>query len=266
MIPLGQHVNESVRYITARIGGPPEIAVILGSGLGDFAETLPNRIALANADIPHYPRSTVEGHKGRLVFASLNDRPILAYQGRVHYYESGTLETVLYPIRVAHALGVTTLIMTNAAGGVGRHLEVGDLMLVTDQIDLTMELHITSGGRGPARELYSKELNVRAIEVAASGGITLKRGVYAGVKGPSYETAAEVETVHRIGGDAVGMSTVAEVALAASLGLRVIGISCITNRATGIHMEKLDHGDVTEVANRVKHKFESLLRALIATL
>jgi len=268
MISLEQRLHESIHYIRQRVEKLPSLAIILGSGLGDFADTLPDRIVLTNTDIPYYPTSTVEGHKGRLVFGSIGKQSVLICQGRVHFYESRNLETVLYPIYVAHGLGIETLIVTNAAGGISRQLAVGDLMIVTDQIDLTLEQPVSEGvkHRSPRRELYSKELAARALQAAAAIGTTIKKGVYAGMKGPSYETAAEVEAIHRVGGDAVGMSTVAEVALAASLGLNVLGISCITNRATGIHMEKLDHSEVTEVANRVKHTFGSLLTSLVEQL
>ena len=261
-----QQVAASTSYIREYTPHQPTIALVLGSGLGDLANLLPGRTTLITSEIPHYPVSTVEGHKGRLVFGMLGGKSVLAFQGRIHLYESNDAHTVLYPILVASNLGVQTLIITNAAGGINRQFSPGDLMIITDQLNLT-------SARVPDlppineehRLLYDEVLIEKADEVARLQGIPLKRGVYAGVKGPSYETAAEVEMIYRIGADAVGMSTVMEASLASRLGIKVLGISCITNKATGIGDAKLSHQEVTEVANQVKKDFALLLSSMIAS-
>jgi purine-nucleoside phosphorylase len=266
---LEQHIQESVNFIRRRIGLQPTVGLVLGSGLGDFADSLPVVGTIAAADIPHYPTSTVEGHRGRLVFSTLpSGIEALIFQGRVHFYESRDINTVTFPIRLAYALGVRTLLITNAAGGVNREFFPGDLMLIADQINLTWEnsLRLLTRGTKTEESLYDAELRSRAADIAASLGLKLRVGVYAGVKGPSYETAAEVEMIRRLGGDVVGMSTVLEVHLAATLGMRVLGISCITNKATGIGEGKLNHQEVTEVASRVRHDFALLFNAILRIL
>ncbi|MEW6512092.1 MAG: purine-nucleoside phosphorylase [Bacteroidota bacterium] len=259
-------VDRSVAYLRRRLPSVPRIALVLGSGLGDYADSLPHPVAIPASEIPSYPVSTVEGHKGALVCAEVSGTPVLAFQGRVHFYESNDLAKVLHPVAVAASLGVRTLVITNAAGGINRQFAPGDLMLIADQLDLTFEpLRIPSPSMHH-EPLYDRELMSVAEEAAMKRGIPLRRGVYAGVKGPSYETGAEVEMIHRLGGDAVGMSTVKEARLAAALGMRVLGISCITNKAAGIGTSKLHHGEVTEVANRVKRDFATLLSDIIAAL
>ena len=260
------HVDESVRYISSRLPGSPEIALVLGSGLGEYVETLSHPIILPMAEIPHYPQSTVQGHRGRLVYAELGGKRVLAFQGRIHFYECNDLGMVLHPVALAARLGARTLIVTNAAGGVNRQFVPGDLMLITDQIDLMLGMLPAELSAEPAAPAYDRDLVRTAERIALQHGIPIKRGVYVAVKGPSYETAAEVEMIHRLGGDAVGMSTVKEVAFATRMGMRVLGISCITNQATGIGASRLDHSEVTEVANRVKRDFSRLLSALITAL
>jgi purine-nucleoside phosphorylase len=260
-------VAESVRFIREHTKLAPQIAVILGSGLGDFGDTLPERTEISTADIPHYPRSSVEGHKGRLVFAALSGIPILTFQGRIHFYETNDLEPVLYPVHVAHQLGIKTLLVTNAAGGINRSFNAGDLMIITDQINLTLARPLGIQSRRPSHQpIYTPSLIEHADAAGVASGIVLRRGVYAGLKGPSYETAAEIEMLTRLGADAVGMSTVFETSLAASLGMEVLGISCITNLATGISDSKLSHEEVTEVGSRVKVKFSRLLVEIIKRL
>ncbi|HUI65984.1 MAG TPA: purine-nucleoside phosphorylase [Bacteroidota bacterium] len=256
-------LEHSVRYVSGRIPSPVEIALVLGSGLGDYADTLAERITMSAQEIPHYPISSVPGHQGAVVFGTSRNRRVLAFKGRIHLYECNDLAQVLSPVMLAAMLGAHTLIVTNAAGGVDRQLQPGDLMLITDQIDLTLHPMKGFSSPGAKKPTYDKELASQAMEVARRKGLTLRRGVYAGFKGPSYETRAEVEMVYRIGGDAVGMSTVKEVALASRLGMRVLGISCITNAATGIGSSRLAHEDVTRVAERVKKDLASLLDDLI---
>lgn len=259
------HIDQAVSFIRERIPSRPDLAVILGSGLGGFADALRDPVTVPSHEIPHYPRSTVEGHKGELVFGMLGSKRVLAVRGRVHFYESGSLDTVLFPVRILAALGTRTLVITNAAGGVNRTFIPGDLMVLSDQLNLT-GMGLPAGAprdRGTA-DYYDPSLRRLALETAERLGIRVVTGSYAGVKGPSYETAAEVEMVHRLGGDAVGMSTVMETAMAVALGMSVLGISCITNKATGTSSAKLDHAEVTEVANRVKEHFALLLREIIA--
>jgi len=264
---LENFVRESSDFVKSRIKTAPRIGIILGSGLGDFVDGLPNTISIDTKDIPHYPQSTVEGHKGRLVFVLHSGKPLLAFQGRVHFYESNSVDTVLHPIHVAHALGVKTLIVTNAAGGINRSFSPGDLMLITDQINLTNETpRFNIDKRLSSSELYSKQLAHKTLNIAEAKGIALKSGVYVGLKGPSYETAAEIEMIRRIGGDAVGMSTVLEVSCATQLGMEVLGISCITNLGTGIGKDKLSHAEVTEVGNRVKKTFATLVSSVIEVI
>lgn len=258
--------GDAVRFLRSRLPAPPDIALVLGSGLGDFAESLPHRLIFSSGGIPSYPRSTVPGHKGQIVFANLAGRNLIAFQGRIHLYECNDLSKVLFPIVVAAELGAETLVVTNAAGGINRQFSPGDLMLITDQIDLTFQAPGIPGDRGGKWDLFDPALTEHAYRLAAVRGLPVRRGVYAAVKGPSYETAAEVEMIHRLGGDAVGMSTVKEAAFAAVLGIKVLGISCITNKATGIGSSKLNHAEVTEVASRVKKDFADLLTDCISEM
>ena len=267
MNTLVKHIEESIVFIREHASYNPKLAIILGSGLGDFADNISDSVAIPTSAIPHYPISTVPGHKGSLVFAPLGTSSIIAFQGRIHLYESNDLDTVLYPIHIASKLGVETLIITNAAGGINRQFTPGDLMVITDQLDLTLEcIPGLQGGSRKNIPLYDWALTRKLCDVAGVEGIRVRQGVYAGVKGPSYETAAEVEMINRLGGDAVGMSTVLEVGLASHLGIKVVGISCITNKATGIGTQKLHHAEVTEVANKVKHDFTLLLRSFITSI
>jgi purine-nucleoside phosphorylase len=258
--------GDSVRFLRSKLPAPVDIALVLGSGLGDYAESLPRRLIIPSGGVPSYPRSTVPGHTGQIVFANLAGRNVIAFQGRMHLYECNDLSMVLFPIIVAAELGAGTLVVTNAAGGINRQFSPGDLMLITDQIDLTFHAPGIPGKRQGTRDLFDPDMREHASRLAAVRGLPLRRGVYASVKGPSYETAAEVEMIHRLGGDAVGMSTVKEVALAGALGMKVLGISCITNKATGIGSSKLNHEEVTEVARKVKMHFADLLTDCISEI
>jgi purine-nucleoside phosphorylase len=261
---IERNVDEAVAFIREHAPHDPEIALVLGSGLGGFTDALQRDAVIPVENVPHYPRSTVPGHKGEIVFARLGSIRIMAFRGRVHFYESGSLDVVLFPIRVAAALGARTLIATNAAGGINRTFVPGDLMLITDQINFTGEaLRWAVPPRQASSGHYDSQYLALAAKAAASQGIPVVRGVYAGVKGPSYETAAEIEMLYRLGGDAVGMSTVMETALAAQLGMKVLGISCITNKATGTSPAKLNHAEVTLVADQVREHFTRLLKHII---
>jgi purine-nucleoside phosphorylase len=259
-------VKESVEFIREQSPLRPKIALILGSGLGEFADLLTDKIVIPTSTIPHYPQSTVEGHKGNLVLGKLQHITLLAFQGRVHFYETGKLETILYPIRVAHGLHIKKMIVTNAAGGVNTSFIPGDLMLIEDQINLTFE-HLGEAMQ-PTRKCDLYDLEIRKIidQAAREKNIPIKKGVYCGIKGPSYETAAEVAMLRKFGADAVGMSTVNEVSLASVLGMKIGGISCITNLSTGILDQKLSHAEVTEIADKVKGSFSSLLQGIIHLL
>lgn len=269
-------IDASTAFIRTQTRLKPSIAIVLGSGLGDFAEQLEDQVAIRTSTIPFYPRSTVHGHEGKIVFGKLGRVPLLVFQGRVHLYETGQLETILYPVRIAKALGIKTLIMTNAAGGINNKFSSADLMLITDQINLTFQKPLEDLGLGPPERLkpfsraritdfglYDEKLQRVITNVAKKGKIALRRGVYCGVEGPSYETAAEIRMIRTIGGDAVGMSTVNEVSLAARLGIKVAGISCITNLSTGMSASRLSHKEVTEVASKVKRKFSSLIGEVV---
>jgi purine-nucleoside phosphorylase len=267
MVSFDQRIIQALKFIREQVQTSPKIGLILGSGLGDYAESLPDAISISTSSIPNYPTASVIGHKGKLVFAKTSGKDLVAFQGRVHFYESNDVESVLFPIHLAHQLGVRTLIITNAAGGVNRTFSPGDLMMISDQIDLTMT-SLPQRKRFPRTERspYDVRLFRQVLEVGQSNAIPFKSGVYVGLKGPSYETASEIEMIHRIGGDAVGMSTVLEASVAASLNLNVIGISCITNLATGITGQKLSHTEVTEVGNRVKERFSKLISTIIGSL
>lgn len=258
--------GEAVSYLRSKIPIPPRIALVLGSGLGEYAESLPGRLIFPWGEIPSYPRSTVPGHKGQIVFAEIGGKPVIAFQGRIHLYECNDLSMVLFPIAVASGLGARTLVVTNAAGGINRQFAPGDLMLITDQIDLTLHPAAIPGERGWNREMFDPGLTEHAARLASEKGLPVRRGVYAAVKGPSYETAAEVEMICRLGGDAVGMSTVKEVAFASRLGMKVLGISCITNKATGIGTTKLNHDEVTKSAKKVRTNFAKLLTDCVSEL
>jgi purine-nucleoside phosphorylase len=250
--------------------GIPEVALVLGSGLGGFADSLADRLAIPYAAIPGMPSSAVAGHAGNLVFGKVAGMPVVAMQGRVHLYEGHAPADVVFGVRLMRHLGAESLLITNAAGGCGEGLQAGDLMRITDHLNLTGRSPLLGpnedslGPRFPdMTQAYDRELGALAEEVAAAAAIPLKRGVYAGLLGPAYETPAEVRMLQRLGADAVGMSTVLEVLAARHMGQSVLGISCITNAAAGLGQETLDHAEVTEVAARVRGRFETLLRGVL---
>ncbi len=248
----------------------PTLAVILGSGLGEFADNLDVIKAVPTDEIPGYPHSTVPGHAGRIILGRLDDKIILAFQGRIHYYEGYDSRTVVLPVLIAHQMGCSKLLVTNAAGGINRHFLPGDLMLITDHINLmgmNPLLGVNDDELGPRFPDMSAAYNPEWIKSAAAIGlelgIALQRGVLMGLSGPSYETPAEIRMMSRLGADAACMSTIPEVIYASYLGLKVLGISCITNLASGISSGPLDHSEVTETADRVKDKFTRLVAEVI---
>ncbi|MCX6136850.1 MAG: purine-nucleoside phosphorylase [Ignavibacteriales bacterium] len=269
-----QKVKDAVAAIQTMCDRRPRIGIVLGSGLGDFGDGLHNRVEIDTSNIPHYPVSTVPGHAGRLVFGQLvsegkTSADLLAFQGRIHFYECNDLEKVIFPIQVAAELGIETLILTNAAGGINKAFRPGDLMLIRDFINLTMENPLrgispprtASAGNGLDADLLSL-----ARSIAHSSGVQVKEGVYCWTKGPSYESAAEIRMMALAGADAVGMSTMPEVMVATQHGMKVLGVSCITNYATGLTDAKLDHQEVTDVANMVKANFTELLTKIVLAL
>ena len=267
-------ISASVQYIKSQIDVHPNTGVILGSGLGDFGEMLVDKTSIDTKDIPHYPVSSVEGHAGRLLFgkiksANQSSSDLMVFQGRIHFYESNDAKTVAYPIEVAHGIGIKKIIITNAAGGVSPQFIPGDLMFIKDYMNLSFENPLNGNVSEEVRTCrpeFSPKLLAKAKAIALENKIPFKEGVYCWTKGPSYESSAEIRMMRAWGADAVGMSTVPEVIVAASYGIEVLGISCITNFATGLTSEKLAHAEVTEVANKVKNNFTELVSKIVLQL
>ena len=265
-----RQVQEAAAYIKEKLGGrAPEIAITLGSGLGDLADHLVDAVQIPYGEIPHFPVSTVAGHKGQFVVGKLEGREVLCMQGRFHYYEGYDLKQVTLPVRVMKLLGISTLIVTNAAGGINTGFRPGNLMLIEDHLNLTGEnpligenLEVFGGRFFDMTVAYDAEYRALAEQLAAELNIPLQKGVYAWLTGPNYETPAEIRYLRAIGADAVGMSTVPEVLVARHSGLRVCGISCITNLAAGMGDGLLSHEEVKETADRVKVDFIRLVTAL----
>jgi len=260
-------------YLSERVSALPELGVILGSGLGAFAELVEEKVIIPYSEIPHFPVSTVEGHAGRLVFGKVNGRPIVVMQGRFHYYEGYNMQEVTFPVRVMQVLGVTGLIVTNAAGGVNTAFRPGDMVLIKDHINMIGEnpLHGANlsslGPRFPdLSEAYDLEWRQKALHVAREMGIYPQEGVYMANSGPSYETPAEIRFARTVGADMVGMSTVPEVVVANHAGMRVLGISAITNMAAGILPQKLSHAEVMETAERIEKQFVRFVQSLVRVL
>jgi len=265
-------VENATNYIKARLGqgGPIDVALILGSGLGIMAEEIENPVVIPYDEIPHFPQSTVEGHKGQFVIGELQGKRVMAMQGRVHFYEGYPMAQVTFPVRIFQALGIKTLFLTNAAGGVNVDYLPGDLMIIKDHINFAFDNPLmgpneeTLGPRFPdTSRTYSKSL----IKIARSSGkhlgMALKEGVYLFNTGPTYETPAEIRMARILGADAVGMSTVPEAIAAAHSGMKVMGISLITNMAAGILDQPLSHAEVVETADRVKQVFIQLVKLIV---
>ncbi len=269
-----ERVEQAAAEVRRRAGhAVPDVAVVLGSGLGDFAGQLRDAISIPYGDLPNWPASKVIGHEGRLVVGTLGGRRVAALSGRAHFYEGHDLRTVTFATRVIGRLGVKRLILTNAAGGVNVDLTPGMLMVMDDHINLLGSNPLVGpnedqfGPRFPdMTEIYSKRLRALADAVARAQGLRLGHGVYVALHGPSYETPAEIRFLRTIGADAVGMSTVPEAIVARQMGLEVLGISCITNAAAGVLPQPLNHAEVMEVAQRVKGAFGALLEGIIAGL
>ncbi len=267
------HVKEAADAVRSKITAVPQAAIVLGSGLGDFADTLESAVTLPYDSLPHWPASRVIGHAGKLVIGRTQGHTIAALAGRCHVYEGHDLRTVTFAVRVLGLLGVKTLVLTNAAGGINTGFAQGALMVIDDHINLIGDNPLAGpnddrfGPRFPdMSRVYSSKLRGIADEASRQVGITVSHGVYAALLGPSYETPAEIRYLRTIGADAVGMSTVPEAIVARHMGLDVLGISCITNMAAGVLPQPLDHAEVMETARRVRGDFIALLEGVIARL
>lgn len=268
-----ERAEHAARTIRARITDVPRMAVVLGSGLGAFADDFIDPVSIPYEDIPGFVSSTAQGHAGRLVVGQVDNVPLLAMQGRVHYYEGYSLEEVTFPIRTFKLLGVKTVVLTNASGGINVELTQGALMVITDHLNL-MGVNPLRGPNderfGPRfpdmSEVYSRELQEIVIAEARQMGVEVRRGIYAALSGPNYETPAEIHMLRNFGADAIGMSTVPEAIVARHMDMEVLGISCITNMAAGISDQPINHNEVIETGERVRSTFTQLLRQVIVQI
>lgn len=266
--------EEAVKYIKGRIGEvEPKIAIVLGSGLGILSEEITDKIVIPYKEIPNFPVSTVAGHAGELIIGKLEGKTIIAMNGRAHYYEGYDLKEATFPIRVFKLLGVEEIILTNAAGGVNTEYQPGDFMIIKDHLSFFAESVLRGanddefGPRFPdMSEVYKKDKITKLEEIIQKHTGRAKIGVYAYMKGPTYETPAEIRALRTLGADAVGMSTVPEAVVANHCGLNVTAISCITNMAAGILDQKLSHEEVNETANRVKVTFKEIIKEYLKTI
>jgi purine-nucleoside phosphorylase len=270
---LQDRIRAAADYLLNQVSHRPAVGMVLGSGLGDFADTLEDAVSIPFSQIPHFPTPTVPGHAGALVFGRKQGKDVVVLQGRIHYYEGLRQRELTLPIRVLAALGVKTLVLTNACGGVNLSFSPGDLMLISDHINYSganplMGPNLDAfGPRFPdMSDLYTASLRKAIKEKAAENGIPLQEGVYAMYSGPNYETPAEIRMFRILGADTVGMSTVPEALVAGHCGMNVGGISCITNMAAGVLPQKLSHAEVTETANRVSAKFRKLIDLILTVI
>jgi purine-nucleoside phosphorylase len=268
-----QKIQEAAQFLAGKTKYRPTVALVLGSGLGAFARELSSAEVVEYADIPHFPYSTVAGHAGRLIVGRFADVPLHVLSGRVHTYEGYSSREVAFPVRVLGSMGVKTLAVTNAAGAVNTAFRPGELMVITDHLNLTGRNPLVGpeekelGPRFPdMTEAYAPKLQTLCESAALRIGLNMRKGVYAGLLGPSFETPAEIRMLRTLGADAVGMSTVLEVIAANQIGMKVLGISCVTNMAAGISPRKLDHREVMETGAKVRGVFLELLRELVPTL
>ncbi|WP_022834644.1 purine-nucleoside phosphorylase [Salisaeta longa] len=268
-------LTDAVDAVRARTDQTPTLALVLGSGLGDLADAADDAVRIPASAIPHYPESTVAGHHGQLVLGQLDGVPVVFIQGRVHFYEGYPVTRLTFPVRLVHALGAERLLVTNSAGGINRQFDPGTLMFITDHINFAFANPLAGRVPGPRtprhegalhRPYYDAAWTRRAEAKARAIGLDTKRGTYIWTTGPSYETPAEIRAFARLGADAVGMSTVPEVIQAQRLGMRVLGVSTITNPAAGIGAEPLDHDDVLQVGQQVRADLRRLVRAIVGTV
>ncbi len=272
-LTIVEQIEETVRYVRSVCDSKPRVGIVLGSGLGNLSREIVVEQEIAYSDIPHFPVSTVEGHQGKLIFGTLAGQPVAVLSGRFHYYEGYSPDQVVFPIRVLKFLGVETLLLSNAAGGMNAAFRVGDLMIIRDHISfftVNPLLGKNESGLGPRfpdmSEPYSKELIRKARAIAARLGIPVHEGVYAGVTGPTFETRAEYKLLHIAGGDAVGMSTVQEVIAARHLGLSVFAMSVITDLGIREEENLITHEEVLQAAAAAEPKLTALFRELVAGL
>jgi purine-nucleoside phosphorylase len=268
-----EQLESCIEFVRRRVDFQPEIALVLGSGLGAFAEQLTDTQVLRYSDIPGFPVSTVAGHAGQFVFGTLNGAKVAVMQGRVHMYEGYTAQEAVLPIRLLHALGAKILFLTNAAGGIQAGMKAGEFMLITDQISsfvpspLRGENIDTLGVRFPdMSEIYSKRLQKIIRKVAVNADIPLKEGVYLQTAGPAYESPAEIRMFRLLGADAVGMSTAIEAIAARHMGMEICGVSCISNLAAGISPHPLTHEEVKEAGDKAAPQFAELVRQSVAAM
>lgn len=266
-------IQEASNYIKNELQETPLIGLILGSGLGVLADEIKNPITFPYESIPHFPISTVSGHAGKLIIGELEGKQVIAMQGRFHYYEGYSLDKVTFPVRVMNEIGVDSVVVTNAAGGINTEFNPGDLMIITDHINnmgvnpLIGENNDELGVRFPdMSEAYDKAFITLAENCAKAIGVSIQKGVYVGNTGPSYETPAEVKMLRNLGGNAVGMSTVPEVIVARHANMRVLGISCISNMAAGILDQPLTHDEVIETTEKVRENFLNLVKKTISAM
>ena len=271
-----EQVSEAQRFLAARLGGlKPRVGIVLGSGLGAVAEAVADPVLIPYGEIPHFPQSTVEGHSGRMVAGTLGGAPVIVMQGRVHFYEGYTPQQVTFPMRVLGLAGVRAVVLTNAAGGIAEGLAIGQLVALSDHINLMGWNPLT--GPNEARfamregtglrffdmtEAYSKRLRGLAREAARAEGWEMGEGVYVATPGPSFETPAEIRAFRTLGATLVGMSTVPETIVARHMGIEVLGISCVTNLAAGLGAAQLSHEEVFEAGRSVEHRLAALLKRL----
>ncbi|NQU62922.1 MAG: purine-nucleoside phosphorylase [SAR324 cluster bacterium] len=267
---VNKQLDETVSFVEKQWSDRPEIAVVLGSGLGPLAEAIENQVRIPYAEVPNFAVSTVSGHAGELICGSLQGRRVICMNGRVHYYEGYTFAEITFPIKLFKRLGVKTLILTNAVGGIKTSFAAGDLMIVSDHLNLMGSNPLmganndTLGPRFPdMSEIYSRRLQELARKTGKELGLDLKTGVFAALTGPSYETPAEVRMLSILGADAVGMSVVPEAIIGNHMGLEILAISCVTNVAAGIRDQKLSHAEVQETAARIKDDFTRLVSRII---
>lgn len=266
-------ITAAADYIREQISLRPTIGLVLGSGLGDFADTLEDAVRIPYSQIPNFPVPTVPGHSGALVFGRKCGQTVVVLQGRIHYYEGLPQQEITLPIRVLAALGVKTLVLTNACGGVNLSFHPGDLMLISDHINFSGANPLIGpnldafGPRFPdMSDLYTASLRAAIKEKASASGMELQEGVYAMYSGPNYETPAEIRMFRILGADTVGMSTVPEALVAGQCGMQVVGVSCITNMAAGVLPQKLSHAEVMETADRVRDKFRKLIDLILTVV
>jgi purine-nucleoside phosphorylase len=268
-----ERVEHAARTIRARLSEEPRVALVLGSGLGAFADDIDDPVIIPYEEIPGFARPTVEGHAGRMVIGKIEGVSVAVMQGRFHYYEGYAFDEVVFPIRTLALLGVKSLILTNAAGGINVAFDQGSLMVISDHLNLLGVNPLRGahdkrfGARFPdMTEVYSHDYQEIAVEEAHAIGLELRRGIYAALSGPSYETPAEIRMLRILGADAVGMSTVPEAIVAQQMGVKILGISCITNMAAGVIGEPINHQEVVETGERVRETFKALLRRIIPRL